>query len=60
MPIPSAARGAGVDMAVKRASAFSMATRAEGENKPATFHGRCLPLFVSSGYSTNWDPIYRY
>ena len=49
MPMPSA-RGAGEAIAVKRASAFSMATRASGKNKPATFHGRCLPLFVSSGY----------
>jgi hypothetical protein len=50
MPMPSA-RGAGEAMAVKRASDL-MATRANGENKPATFHGRCMPLFVSSGTET--------
>lgn len=51
MPMPSE-EGAGEDMAVKRASAFSMATRANGKNKLATFHGPCLVLFVSSGHYT--------
>lgn len=48
--MPSAEKGPGEDMAVKCASAFSMATRANSENKLATFHGPRLALFVSSGY----------
>lgn len=36
MPMPSE-KGAGEDMAVKRASAFSMATRANGKNKTGYF-----------------------
>lgn len=49
MPMPSE-KGTGEDMAMKRAGAFSMATRANGEKKLATFHGRCLGMFVS------WPP----